>query len=210
MVGKLIVFEGIDGSGKGTIISEAKKFLVEKGVPAEKILVTAEPTNGFYGKKLRELLKTDVNPNVNAQQFLELYVADRKEHIEKELVPTLQEGKIILCDRYKYSTFVYQSIQGISIEKIRELHKGMLVPDLVFILDVPVDVALERISSDSNRTHKEVFEKKDFLEKVRQGFLSLKGLFSDENILVIDASKEISEIKVKVVDVLWKNLKELI
>jgi len=210
MVGKLIVFEGIDGSGKGTIISEAKKFLVEKGVPAEKILVTAEPTNGFYGKKLRELLKTDVNPNVNAQQFLELYVADRKEHIEKELVPALQEGKIILCDRYKYSTFVYQSIQGISIEKIRELHKGMLVPDLVFILDVPVDVALERISSDSNRTHKEVFEKKDFLEKVRQGFLSLKGLFSDENILVIDASKEISEIKVKVVDVLWKNLKELI
>ena len=144
-----VVFEGIDGSGKGTVISEAKKFLLEKGVSEEKILITCEPTNGFYGKKVRELLKTEVNPDVNAVQFLEAYVADRKEHLEKTIAPALKEGKIILCDRFKYSTFVYQSLQGISIEKIKEMHEGMTVPDLVFILDVPVDTALERISSDS-------------------------------------------------------------
>ena len=56
MEGKFVVFEGIDGSGKGTIIKQVKKFLLEKGIPEEKILVTAEPTNGFYGKKVRELL----------------------------------------------------------------------------------------------------------------------------------------------------------
>ena len=169
-----IVFEGIDGSGKGTIIKETKIFLLQNGVSQKDIFVTAEPTNGFYGKKVRELLKTSPKPELNAPQFLDLYVADRKEHIEKELLPALKENKIILCDRYKYSTFVYQALQGIPVEKIKKLHEGMPVPDLIFILDVPAKTALERISK---RKQLDSFEKKDFLEKVRNGFLSLKKIF---------------------------------
>ncbi len=194
MKGTFIVFEGIDGSGKGTVIGEAKKFLVSKGVPEKNILVTAEPTPGFYGKKVRELLASNVNPDVNAHHFLDLYVADRKEHIEKELKPALASGKIVLCDRYKYSTFVYQKLQGIPIEKIISLHKGMLVPDLIFILDVPVDAALKRINADSKRKNLEAFEKKDFLEKVRGGFTALKRFFPEENIVVVDASKGIESV----------------
>ena len=68
-----MVFEGIDGSGKGTLISGVKKLLLAQGFPEEKILFTAEPTKGFYGKKVRELLKSEVNPDVNAKQFLDLY-----------------------------------------------------------------------------------------------------------------------------------------
>ena len=205
IMGKFIVLDGIDGSGKGTIIKEAKRFLLEKGIKEEQILITAEPTRGFYGKKVRELLKTNVNPDVNAQQFLDLYVADRKEHLEKELQPSLKNNKIILCDRYKYSTFVYQSLQGISIEKIKELHKGMLVPDLVFILDVSPEISLKRISK---RQQLDAFEKQDFLEKVRNGFLSLKEIFPNENIKIIDASKEISEVKKQVCEKLWEMIKE--
>ncbi|MCR4335920.1 MAG: dTMP kinase [archaeon] len=209
MSGKFIVFEGIDGSGKGTIISEIRKFLVEKGIFENQILITAEPTNGFYGKKVRELLNTHVNPDVNAQQFLNLYVADREEHLGKEIIPALKKGKIILCDRYKYSTFVYQLIQGIELEKIIELHNGMAVPDLIFVLDLPVDVALQRIDSDSKRSVKEVFEKKEFLEKVRQEFLSLKEIFPEENIRIVDASKKIDEVTEEIVNILWKKIKEL-
>jgi len=203
-MGKFIVWEGIDGSGKGTIIKETKRFLLEKGIKEEQILVTAEPTNGFYGKKVRELLKTNVNPNVNAQQFLDLYVADRKEHLEKELLPSLNNSKIILCDRYKYSTFVYQSLQGIPVEKIKELHKGMLIPDLIFILDVSPRISLKRISK---RKQLEAFEKQDFLEEVRKGFLASKETFPNENIQIIDASKEIREVKKQVCEKLWEIVK---
>ncbi|MAG18326.1 MAG: dTMP kinase [Candidatus Diapherotrites archaeon] len=207
--GIFVVWEGIDGSGKGTVISEIKKFIIKKGIPENQIIVTAEPTGGFYGKKVRELLNTHVNPDVNAQQFLDLYVADREEHLRKEIVPALKEGKIILCDRFKYSTFVYQLLQGIELEKINELHRGMLIPDLVFILDLPVDVALQRIESDSKRSKKEVFEKKEFLEKVRQGFLSLKEIFPDENIHIVDSSKNISEVTKEIGYILWAKIKDL-
>ncbi|MFH1391299.1 MAG: dTMP kinase [Candidatus Diapherotrites archaeon] len=204
-----IVWDGIDGSGKGTVILEIKKFLIKKGIPENQILVTAEPTKGFYGKKVRELLNTHVNPDVNAQQFLDLYVADREEHLGKEIMPALKEGKIILCDRYKYSTFVYQLLQGIELEKIIEFHKEMLVPDLILILDLPVDVALQRIDSDSKRSEKEVFEKKEFLEKVRQGFLSLKEIFPEENIRIVDSSKNIGEVTKETADILWNKIKDL-
>ena len=180
------MFEGIDGSGKGTMIRAATSFLLENGFPEERLLLTAEPTNGFYGKKVRELLATTPEPGLNAPQFLDLYVCDRKEHLEKSIIPALKKGQIVLCDRYKYSTFVYQCLQGVPIEKIKELHKGMLVPGLVVILDVPADVSLERIS---RRKRLETFEQKDFLEKVRRGFLELKKVFPEENIVVVDASK---------------------
>lgn len=194
MGGKFIVFEGIDGAGKGTVIAEVKKRLLKKGVAEEKIIVTAEPTNSLYGKKVRELLKSDVNPDVNARQFLDLYVEDRKEHIAMEILPALKSGKIILCDRYKYSTFVYQSLQGISIKRIEKLHLGMPVPDIVFILDLPAEVALGRINADKKRAGLETFEKKDFLEKVRAGFASVKKIFPKEKIIITDASKGINEI----------------
>lgn len=194
MQGIFVVFEGLDGSGKGAIIKEVEKFLLSKGFPEEKILLTAEPTRGLYGRKVRELLKSSVDPDVNAKQFLDLYVADRKEHIEKEILPALEDGKIILCDRYKYSTFVYQSLQGIAASVIEGLHKGMPVPDIVFVLDVPVNAALERINSDTKREHLESFEKTGFLEKVRKGFLNIRKIFPRENIIVVDASGALNEV----------------
>ena len=202
MKGFFIVFEGIDGSGKGTLISGVKKLLLAQGFPEEKILFTAEPTKGFYGKKVRELLKSEVNPDVNAKQFLDLYVADRREHVEKEIVPALREGKIILCDRFKYSTIVYQSLQGIPIKKILGLHENFPVPDLVFILDLPADIALQRIKADSKRQRLEAFEKKIFLEKVRHVFMCVKTLFPEEKILVVDASRGAKEVEKEVAGIL--------
>ncbi len=203
MKGFFVVFEGVDGSGKGTIIKEAVGFLVASGVPRERILVTAEPTGGYYGKKVRELLKSSVDASVNAKSFLDLYVADRKEHVEKEILPALQAGKIILCDRYKYSTFVYQPIHGIPLQNIFDLHKGMPVPGLVLVLDAPPEIALKRIE---RRKVKERFEERGFQEKVRQGFLNLKSLFPGEKIFVVDASRGIAEVKKTVFELLSREL----
>ncbi len=199
MKGFWIVFDGIDGSGKGTLAREIKVWFTEMGVSRSKIIVTAEPTNGFFGKKVRELLKSNVDPIVNANQFLELYVYDRREHVEKEIIPALSEGKIILSDRFKYSTFVYQALQGISLKKIFDLHAGLPSPDLVFILDLPVADALKRIG---RRNHVDVFEREDFLEKVRRGFLDLKSVFPFEKIFFIDASKDIGSVKAQVVRII--------
>ncbi|MCR4368510.1 MAG: dTMP kinase [archaeon] len=204
--GFFCVFEGVDGSGKGTVISAVKNFLAAKGVSEEKVLLTAEPTSGFYGKKVRELLATSPRPDLNAKQFLDLYVADRKEHVEKVILPALLEGKIILCDRYKYSTFVYQSLQGIEVEKIRELHAGMPVPDLAIILDLPVETALERINSDSKRGGVDAFERKDFLEKVRRGFLDLPKVFPGEKISFVDASVPLAKVCEKVCSLIYGQL----
>src|SRR3989338_5598895 len=104
MHGLFIVFDGLDGAGKGTALRGARSFLLANGIPAEKILMTAEPTGGLHGKMLREMLSQQVNPEVNARQFLDLYIADRKGHVESEILPAILAGKIILCDRYKYST----------------------------------------------------------------------------------------------------------
>ncbi len=189
--GFFVVIEGLDGSGKGTMVREAKKFLLRKGIAEERIFCTAEPTHGYFGKKLREMLSSSIEPNVNARQFLDLYVSDRKEHLEKEILPALKEGKIVLCDRYKYSTFVYQQLQGISLEKIAAMHEGMQTPDLAIILDIPVDDALKRIG---RRKKIEVFERREFMQKVRQCFLQLKEIFPQEDIVFIDASRSVAQV----------------
>jgi len=189
--GFFIVFDGLDGSGKGTMVKEAHKFLLKRGVPAERIFTTAEPTHGYYGKKVRELLATQIDPQLNARQFLDLYIADRKEHIGNTIAPALAKGKIVLCDRFKYSTFVYQALQGIPLEKISALHEGLPSPDLAVILDLPVDNALRRIG---RRKKIEVFERRQFMEKVRIGFLELKKIFPHEEIVFIDASKSIPQV----------------
>src|SRR3989344_670591 len=194
MKGSFIVIEGIDGSGKGSVIAEVNNLLLSRGTPEKRIILTAEPTGGFYGKKVRELLKSSADPDPFARNFLSLYVADRKEHIEKVIMPSLKERKIILCDRYKYSTFVYQRLQGIPLEEISSLHKSLPVPDLVFILDVPVEVALERISGDRKRKYTESFEKKEFLEKVRSEFLNLGKIFPAEEIIVVDSSRPLEDV----------------
>lgn len=194
MEGKFIVVDGIDASGKGTIIkmlagklNEYNKF---KGI----VFVTREPTSGKYGKQLREMLKDGKNPKENADKFLELYVKDRKEHIEKEIIPALNEGKIVISDRFKYSTYAYQLVQGNSFEEINEMHVEMIQPELALILNLSVETALERLKNDESRTHLEVFEKKDFLEFVRENFFKMPEWFPNENIQIIDASRSREEV----------------
>jgi len=191
MVGKFIVFEGLDGSGKGTIMTKSAGWLFNSSTSTDKILMTREPTFSGAGKQIRKMLKEDKEPLTKSKQLLQLYLEDRKEHLEKVIKPALQLGSIVFCDRYKYSTICYQQAQGIPVEKIISLHNRMLVPDLVLILDVDPATAIHRIQV--GRSSIEKFEKQFFLEELRGNYLALKKLLPKENIKVIDANCSIED-----------------
>ncbi|MBN2127454.1 MAG: dTMP kinase [Candidatus Diapherotrites archaeon] len=204
MEGKFIVFEGVDGSGKSLMARMAKEYILEeKGYSLDKVVLTQEPTNSFFGRQARDLQKTDKNPLKNAEKCFDLYVKDRLNHLRYLIEPALQMNKIVLCDRYKYSTFVYQSLQGINEKKIIEMHETMRIPDLILVFDVRARIALERIG---NRGTLEKFEEKEFMEKVSRGFSGIKIHFKKENIKIIDAEKPAE----KVFEEVKKELKQII
>jgi len=181
-----IVFEGIDGSGKGEMIKKTADYLFNKHL---NVLVTREPSESRYGKEIRKILAEHEDPHSDAEKCFELYVNDRKEHLKNEIEPFLEKG-IVISDRYYYSTIAYQSIQGIESERTMLANMGFRTPDLVLILDLPASVALERIKKVRK---KEKFEDPDFLTKIRQSFLDLKDNLEDP-IKIIDASKTKQEV----------------
>ncbi|MEM4133997.1 MAG: dTMP kinase [Candidatus Micrarchaeia archaeon] len=189
--GKFIVLEGIDGCGKSTQIENIANYLFSKD-KSNHILITREPTMiSSYGKKVRDLLKKQKNIEKNAALFTRLYVNDRKFHIKKMIIPAMKQGCIVISDRYKYSTFAYQLSQGDKLENLIKLHKGLLVPDLVLILDISEEESIKRTS---DQKEKELFEKKEFLRKVKANYLKMKELFPHENIVIIDGERSKEEV----------------
>ncbi|MBU4348003.1 dTMP kinase [Patescibacteria group bacterium] len=181
--GKFIVLDGIDGCGKGTILKKIASYLVNKNKMSH-VLLTREPYISEHNAEIRRMMKENANPYDNAEIFADLFVKDRKVHadwIQKELVA----GHHVVCDRYKYSTLAYQQTQGISLIKLIEMHKGVLIPDLAIIVDVPVEEAIRRANKDKNRNFKEVFEKQEFQEKLRTNYLAFPKAFPKENIVVL-------------------------
>ncbi len=182
-----IVFDGIDGCGKSTQISMLHDYLFKKDKKI-RILTTREPTSGKYGRKIREMLTAHEDPYSDSDTLLDLYIKDREYHLENTIKPFLKgdEGNIsiVLCDRYYYSTIVYQHAQGVELNKVISMSKEFLKPDLAVILDLNPETALHRISKDRII---EKFEKIEFMKRIRDGFLKLKDVL-DDNIVYIDTS----------------------
>jgi dTMP kinase len=194
-----IVFEGIDGSGKSTQAKLLARKLKRKGL---EVVTLSEPTDGKWGQKIRQLSRA--KGCLRPQSELELFINDRKENVARNIKPALKSGKTVILDRYFYSTLAYQGARGISLEKIRRLHKKFAaVPDVVFILDLPVTSGLRRIK-DRSVIYRH-FEDKDYLKKVRQIFLRLK----DPECLVIDGRPSAREIHKKIWAVLTSRFPDL-
>jgi dTMP kinase len=174
-----IVFEGIDGSGKTTQIQKISRHLQEKGW---RTFQTAEPSTGPYGRLLR-----DREARLPPQEELDLYLKDRRWHLENEVQPALQRREIVLQDRYYYSTIAYQGAsQGNPQELRRQNLAFCFPPDLAFYLDISPELALARISQ--HRQKKSPYEKQAYLEKVRTLYLQEKDL------IVIDASAPLESV----------------
>ena len=179
----LINLEGIDGCGKST----QSKFLMKKFEENnEKTIILKEPTNGKYGKKLWEMLSG--KREATTEQILDLFVMDRKEHVNDKINPALKKGKIVLMDRYYYSTMAYQAAAGIDVNRIRKDNEFAPKPDIVLIFDLPVDLAMKRVIGHSVA---DVFEKEEHLEKVREAYLNLKD---DPLVRIIDSTRTPEEI----------------
>src|SRR3989338_751255 len=188
-----VVIDGLDGSGKSEIIRMLHKYLFSKS-KNYRILTTREPTNGRYGKQIWQMLRKEKYPESSSRKLVNLFVKDRAEHLKNTIEPFLKmsnkhELKIVLCDRYYYSTIAFQGAQGLSIKDMIQKNKQFRKPDVAFILNVEPSVALERIEY----RQKEKFEQLEFMKKIRKNFLKLPKLLND-NIKIIDASKPLKRV----------------
>ncbi len=165
MKGALIAIEGIDGCGKGTVLTRLAADVFNHNKDYN-IFLTREPYKRDWVKKFLSQL----DPVSQGEQAVSLFVEDRKKHL-KVIEPLLNKGIIVLCDRYLHSTFAYQLAQGISFEKIKQLHEGIKMPDLCIIIDLPASESVKRIATGRENTH--AFEREDFLSKVRENYLKV-------------------------------------
>jgi dTMP kinase len=187
--GFLIVFEGIDGTGKSTQCGLLAKSLTERDVPN---IALAEPTRGTWGTKIRRLL-SEGRQGISPQEELSWFVNDRKEDIELNIMPALQENKVVLMDRYYFSTAAYQGALGLDPEQIRlENETFAPIPDRVLIFLTSPEICLKRI--ESSRDQKSAFEKLDYLQNVQKIFKSFEG----SNIRFIDSVGSVSDVHGKV------------
>jgi dTMP kinase len=191
--GKFIVIDGMDGSGKTTQSIKLIKYLFNKS-KKNHLALTREPYTSDEGAEVRRILAESNDPMEKGYKLADLFVSDRKFHINYLIEPLLDRGLHVISDRYKYSTLAYQQTQGVPLEKLMEMHNGLLVPNLTLIFDVSAEIAMQRVSKDYVRGKKEVFEKIEFQEKLRHNYLALKEQLPNENIIIVDASKSIEEV----------------
>lgn len=179
--GILIAVEGIDGAGKTTQVQLLCDFLSEIGEP---FVRSKEPTNGKWGQKIRQ---SAASGRMSLDDELHAFVEDRKEHLRDLIEPSLQAGKIVILDRYFYSTIAYQGSRGGNILAITQMMREFAPePDAVIILDVPEELGVSRIR---RRDHKEnYFEDIANLRAVREVFLHLAKI---NQLTVIDGTASV-------------------
>jgi dTMP kinase len=167
--GFLAVIEGIDGAGKSTQARSLVRKLRSLGMEAAYF---REPSRGRWGRELKRKAKTA--GSLTPEEELELFQRDRRENVEKNLKPALSRGKVVVLDRYYFSTIAYQGAKGLDREKIRRMNRRFAPePDLVFILDIGAGEGLSRIAG--RKTKDALFEKKAYLRKVGRIFRGFRG-----------------------------------
>jgi dTMP kinase len=195
--GCLITFEGIEGSGKSSQMASLAEYLEQNGWNIQK---TREPGGTKLGERIRDLLLDTGHTNITDKTELLLYLASRAQHFQEVILPALQQGKVVLCDRFSEATLAYQGYgRSLDLNKIKALLRFVTEgrkPDLTLLLDVEVRQGLMRIG---NRTSKDRLEREriEFYEKVRQGYLKLAKT-SPRQIAVIDASRPFEKVAAQI------------
>lgn len=178
--GVLIAFEGVDGTGKSTqarLLAEALK------ADGRSVILTREPTDGPFGLKIRKLFIS--RETVSRDEELELFLADRREHVAEVIAPALAQGDIVITDRYYLSTVAYQGAAGLDpVEILSRNQEFAPYPDLVVLLVLPIAKGLERIQVQRGESLN-AFEQQASLERVAQIFDCMSG----ELIRRVDAAR---------------------
>jgi len=176
--GKFIVLDGIDGSGTTTHSNLLKDWLKQKGYA---VFVTQEPSGRKIGTLIRKNIRTT---QTTAQVDALLFAADRIDHVENIIKPSLLANKIVISDRYVESAVAYQTAAGLQMEWVLELNKYVITPTLTIILDLPPEVGLARKKKLTDK-----FENVEFLRKVREIYLQRA---QSQNYPVINADRPLN------------------
>ncbi len=200
-----IAIEGIDGSGKGAQCKLLNRWIKEE--KGRDTFLTAEPTSGPIGKIIREALREGgLEPRTEAL----LFAADRSQHL-KDIEAKLMAGKIVITERCFYSSIAYQGAAGVSTEWLKEINRFARRPEIVVLLDLSPELALERITSEKSLRgavrEREYFERRDFLSKVRELYLDMEK--ENDNFHRVDASRPMEEVQTSIRKVVGKFLTEL-
>ena len=184
--GVLIAFEGIDGAGKTTQVELLERFLLSSEVAVKR---SKEPTDGPWGQKIRASAS---NGRMPLADELAAFTEDRKQHVRDLIAPALQAGQTVILDRYFYSTIAYQGTRGADVAAIASLMQEIApVPDVVFLIDVPPAVGIDRITGGRGESPNE-FEKLDDLRKARATFQNLTA--NHPEVVQIDGTRPIVDV----------------
>ena len=205
--GLFITLEGPEGSGK----SSAIKIVVEKlKALGYEIVMTREPGGTPISEQIRNVILDNNNTEEDPRTEALLYAASRRQHLVEKIWPAINEGKIVICDRYLDSSLAYQGFaRGLGIDnilKVNEYATEGTFPDLTLLFDIEPEIGFERINKNKNREVNRLDkEALSFHHKVREGYLLLSKRFSNRY-EVIDASKDLDTVVNNVYNVILKRL----
>ncbi len=206
--GRFITVEGGEGAGKSSNLAYIQSLLEVAG---KQVLFTREPGGTPLGEAIRELLLGHKHTGMADDTELLLMFAARAEHLQQKILPALEQGIWVLCDRFTDASFAYQGAgRGLSHEKIANLERfvqGSLRPDLTLLLDLPVETGLQRAGQRSEPDRFES-EQRDFFEKVRAGYLQIAAREPDR-VKVVDASPALESVQSQIDTIMRHYLESL-
>ncbi|MFT8347488.1 dTMP kinase [Clostridium saccharoperbutylacetonicum] len=209
--GLFIVFEGGEGSGKTTAIEEVYKWLIWRGI---KCIQTREPGGIKISEQIRQVILNKENVMMEARTEALLYAAARRQHLVEKVIPALENGVVVLCDRFIDSSLAYQGYaRNLGIEEVMSINKfaiGEYMPDISILFDLDPKVGLERINNNNSREINRLdLEELDFHQKVRVGY-NLVYERNKDRIIKIDAEQSKEDVIKQIKSILDSKIKALI
>ncbi|SIN94844.1 dTMP kinase [Carnobacterium alterfunditum] len=197
MKGIFITIEGPDGAGKTSVIKELIPMLVK--TVQQEIVATREPGGSRIAEEIRELILNPENTEMDIRTEALLYAAGRRQHLIEKIIPALEAGKVVICDRFVDSSLAYQGVaRGIGVSEVAKINQFAtenLSPDLTLYLDIEAHLGLERINQNKENRQFDRLDQEtlEFHEKVRSAYLDIAKEQS-ERVVQIDASQELEKV----------------
>lgn len=192
--GYFITIEGPEGSGKSTVIKKIENYLSKQKKP---FISTREPGGVHIAEQIRAVILDNGNTKMDERTEALLYAAARRQHLIEKVIPAMNEGKIVLCDRFIHSSLAYQGYgRGIGMKEVLEMNQFAIdgyMPDLTILLDIEPELGLKRIEANKEREYNRLDkEKLSFHEMVRKAYLKMEE--KNINMMKVDASQNENEV----------------
>ena len=205
----LITLEGVEGSGKSTLIQYLKELIESIG---KKVIVTREPGGIEISEQIRSVILDTENTKMDGRTEALLYAAARRQHLVERIIPALKEGNVVLCDRFIDSSLAYQGYaRGLGIDEVLSINEfaiGSFMPNLTLYLDLDPQIGLSRIRKNKGREVNRLdLEEISFHLKVREGYEEVIKRFPDR-IVRVDANQELDKVLLDTKQILLEKLKQ--